>query len=38
MVCIFPVLFIVILCPVIVRMVTGNWCDDSSPSSQQRRR
>jgi len=25
MVCIFPVLFIVILCPVIVRMVTGNW-------------
>jgi len=25
MVCIFPVLFVVILCPVIVRMVTGNW-------------
>ena len=25
MVCIFPVLFIVILLPVIVRMVTGNW-------------
>jgi tight adherence protein C len=25
MVCIFPVLFIVILCPVIVRMVTGTW-------------
>src|SRR5471030_331625 len=25
MLCIFPVLFIVILCPVIVRMVTGNW-------------
>jgi tight adherence protein C len=25
MVCIFPVLFIVILCPVIVRMATGNW-------------
>jgi tight adherence protein C len=25
MICIFPVLFIVILCPVIVRMVTGNW-------------
>lgn len=25
MVCIFPVLFIVILCPVIVRMTTGNW-------------
>jgi tight adherence protein C len=25
MVCIFPTLFIVILCPVIVRMVTGNW-------------
>jgi hypothetical protein len=24
-VCIFPVLFIVILLPVIVRMVTGNW-------------
>ncbi len=23
--CIFPVLFVVILCPVIVRMVTGNW-------------
>src|SRR4029077_9070100 len=26
MVCIFPVLFVVILCPVIVRMVTGTWC------------
>jgi tight adherence protein C len=25
MVCIFPVLFIVILCPVIVRLATGNW-------------
>ena len=25
MVCIFPVLFIVILCPVIVRVATGNW-------------
>ena len=25
MVCIFPVLFVVILCPVIVRMVTGSW-------------
>jgi tight adherence protein C len=25
MICIFPVLFIVILCPVIVRMATGNW-------------
>jgi tight adherence protein C len=25
MVCIFPVLFVVILLPVIVRMVTGNW-------------
>jgi tight adherence protein C len=25
MICIFPVLFVVILCPVIVRMVTGNW-------------
>jgi hypothetical protein len=25
MVCIFPVLFVVILCPVIVRMVTGTW-------------
>jgi tight adherence protein C len=25
MVCIFPVLFVVILCPVIVRMATGNW-------------
>ena len=25
MVCIFPVLFVVILCPVTVRMVTGNW-------------
>ncbi len=25
MVCIFPVLFVVILCPVIVRMMTGNW-------------
>ena len=25
MVCIFPVLFVVILCPVIVRLVTGNW-------------
>ncbi len=25
MTCIFPVLFVVILCPVIVRMVTGNW-------------
>jgi tight adherence protein C len=25
MMCIFPVLFVVILCPVIVRMVTGNW-------------
>ena len=25
MVCIFPVLFVVILCPVIVRMVTSNW-------------
>jgi tight adherence protein C len=25
MVCIFPVLFIVILLPVIVRMATGNW-------------
>ncbi len=25
MVCIFPVLFIVILCPVIVRMMTNNW-------------
>jgi len=25
MVCIFPVLFIVILLPVIVRMITGNW-------------
>ncbi|HEX4407780.1 MAG TPA: type II secretion system F family protein [Xanthobacteraceae bacterium] len=25
MVCIFPVLFIVILCPVIVRLSTGNW-------------
>jgi tight adherence protein C len=25
MVCIFPTLFIVILLPVIVRMVTGNW-------------
>jgi tight adherence protein C len=25
MICIFPVLFVVILCPVIVRMATGNW-------------
>jgi tight adherence protein C len=25
MVCIFPVLFVVILCPVIVRMATGTW-------------
>jgi tight adherence protein C len=25
MICIFPVLFVVILCPVIVRLVTGNW-------------
>jgi tight adherence protein C len=25
MVCIFPVLFVVILCPVIVRMATNNW-------------
>jgi tight adherence protein C len=25
MVCIFPVLFVVILCPVIVRLATGNW-------------
>jgi len=25
MVCVFPVLFIVILCPVIVRLVTNNW-------------
>jgi tight adherence protein C len=25
MVCIFPVLFVVILCPVIVRLSTGNW-------------
>jgi tight adherence protein C len=25
MICIFPVLFVVILCPIIVRMVTGNW-------------
>ncbi|HXW41577.1 MAG TPA: type II secretion system F family protein [Xanthobacteraceae bacterium] len=25
MLCIFPVLFIVILCPVIVRVATGNW-------------
>jgi tight adherence protein C len=25
MICIFPVLFIVILCPVIVRVATGNW-------------
>ena len=25
MICIFPVLFVVILCPVIVRMVTGHW-------------
>jgi tight adherence protein C len=25
MVCIFPVLFIVILAPVIVRLSTGNW-------------
>ncbi len=25
MVCIFPVLFVVILCPVIVRLVTSNW-------------
>jgi tight adherence protein C len=25
MICIFPVLFIVILCPVIVRLATGNW-------------
>jgi len=25
MVCIFPVLFVVILCPVIVRLVTNNW-------------
>jgi tight adherence protein C len=25
MVCIFPVLFIAILCPVIVRLATGNW-------------
>jgi tight adherence protein C len=25
MVCVFPVLFIVILCPVIVRLVTHNW-------------
>jgi tight adherence protein C len=25
MICIFPTLFVVILCPVIVRMVTGNW-------------
>ena len=25
MVCIFPVLFIVILCPVMVRLATGNW-------------
>jgi len=25
MVCIFPVLFIVILCPVIARLATGNW-------------
>jgi tight adherence protein C len=25
MVCVFPVLFIVILCPVIVRVVTNNW-------------
>jgi tight adherence protein C len=25
MLCIFPVLFIVILCPVIVRLATGNW-------------
>jgi tight adherence protein C len=25
MICIFPVLFVVILCPVIVRLATGNW-------------
>ncbi len=25
MICIFPTLFVVILCPVIVRMVSGNW-------------
>ncbi len=25
MICIFPVLFVVILCPVIVRMATGHW-------------
>jgi tight adherence protein C len=25
MICIFPVLFVVILCPIIVRMATGNW-------------
>jgi tight adherence protein C len=25
MVCIFPVLFVVILCPIIVRLATGNW-------------
>jgi hypothetical protein len=25
MVCIFPVLFVVILGPVIVRLATGNW-------------
>jgi len=25
MVCVFPVLFVVILCPVIVRLVTNNW-------------
>jgi tight adherence protein C len=25
MICIFPVLFVVILCPIIVRLATGNW-------------